>query len=48
MTINGQDYIIISENNFMPGRVEFKLRKPNGKRFYHVVRYEDGTMSGVV
>lgn len=29
-------------------RFEITLRRPNGKRKYHAVRYEDGSMSEAV
>ena len=50
MTINGTKYEIISQKQIcgFENRFEICLRKPKGKRFYHVVRYEDGSISGVV
>lgn len=48
MIINGTKYEVISEKKFSDlNRTEITLRKPNGKRLYHVVRYEDGTLSSV-
>lgn len=50
MTINGKTYEVLAERK-VPGfinRFEITLRLPRGKRKYHVVRYEDGSFSGVV
>lgn len=50
MTINGKTYEVLAERK-VPGftnRFEVVLRLPRGKRTYHVVRYEDGSLSGVV
>lgn len=50
MTIDGINYEVISETALagFANRVEIKLRRLNGRRFYHAVRYEDGSLSGVV
>lgn len=50
MEINGITYEVLGEREIggRPGRVEVILRRPNGKRLYHAVRYENGTVSGVV
>jgi hypothetical protein len=50
MTISGITYEVIGERNIagFSNRVEITLRRPNGKRTYHVVRYEDGSVSEVV
>lgn len=48
ITIDGVTYEIISENKFSElDRVEISLRRPKGKRVYHAVRYEDGSVSSV-
>lgn len=46
--INGVTYNIISEVTIKAGRVELKMKRPNGRRFYFVVKYENGAMSEVV
>ncbi len=48
--IDGITYNLISEKEITgkPGRKELKLKRPNGRRFYFVVVYENGDMSGVV
>jgi len=48
--IAGIAYNVISSQEIAgkPGRREFKLQRPNGRRFYFVVQYENGTMSEVV
>jgi len=48
--INDITYNIISVNEIAgkPGRKELKLQRLNGRRFYFVVVYENGTMSAVV
>lgn len=48
--INGTTYNLISavEVTGKPGRKELKLQKPNGRRFYFAVVYENGSMSEVV
>lgn len=51
MTIDGITYIVVSQKPFTHNgmaRVAIGLRRPNGKKLYEVVRYEDGTMSAVV
>lgn len=49
MTINGNHYLVLGEKKIDGmDRLEITLRKPNGKKLYHVVRYEDGSISGVV
>mgnify|MGYP000019680815 CR=1 FL=1 len=48
--INGTTYNLIGAKEITgkPGRKELKLQRPNGRRFYFVVAYENGSMSEVV
>lgn len=49
MIINGTNYVVIGEKKIQgANRSEITLRKPNGRRNYHVVRYGDGSMSSVI
>ncbi len=51
MIISGITYEVIAEKAFAFGatvRTEITLRRPKGKRIYHVVRYEDGSISEAV
>ena len=50
INISGQQYQVISTKQFAHNgqqRTELKLRKPNGRRFYFAVVYEDGSISEV-
>ena len=46
--ISGITYNLISTKEIRAGRTELKLQRPNGRRFYFAVVYENGTMSEVV
>jgi hypothetical protein len=48
--INGITYNLIGVKAVTgkPGRKELKLQRPNGRRCYFAVVYENGTMSEVV
>lgn len=47
--INGVKYEILGKKHFgVFGRYELTLKKLNGKRLYHAVRYEDGSISEAV
>ena len=48
--ISGVTYNLIAATEIAgkPGRKELKLQRPNGRRFYFAVVYENGTMSEVV
>lgn len=47
--INGITYNLIQEKPFgVFGRTEMTLRRPNGNRAYHAIRYEDGSLSEAV
>lgn len=48
MNINGINYTLISKTEIRAGRFELKLQRPNGRRVYFAVLYENGTMSEVV
>jgi len=50
MTIGGIFCEVIGETKIsdFEGRFEITLRRPNGKRTYHAVRYEDGSVSEAV
>lgn len=49
IVIGGVDYEILGERSFGElERVEITLRRPRGRRMYHAVRYEDGSVSEVV
>ena len=50
MIISGIKYEIIKETAIsgFPGRTEITLRRPKGKRLYHAVKYENGTISEAV
>lgn len=49
--INGTTYNIVGAKEFNhkgEARKELKLQKPAGRKFFYVVVYADGSMSGVV
>ena len=46
--INGTMYKLISSKILPNGRTELKLQRPNGRRFYFAVVYENGAISEVV
>lgn len=48
--INGVTYNLISatEVTGKPGRKELKLKRPNGRRAYFAVMYENGVIGEVV
>ena len=48
--INGTTYNLISAKNIAgkPGRKELKLQRPNGRRFYFAVMYENGAIGEAV
>ncbi|MGC4393744.1 hypothetical protein [Agrobacterium sp. M50-1] len=50
MSINGIFYEVVGEQKIsgFDNRFEIRLRRPNGKRTYHAVRYEDGSVSEAV
>ncbi len=48
MNINGITYNLISTKHLINGRTELKLQRPNGRRFYFAVVYENGATSEVV
>jgi len=51
VTIDGIKYIIHSTREFVFAgsvRHELFMRRPKGKRFYAVVRYENGTYGSVL
>jgi len=50
MKISGIFYEVIGEQKIagFETRFEITLRRPNGKRVYHAVRYEDGSVSEAV
>ena len=50
ITIKGITYEILGEAKLsgFVNRVEITLRRPSGKRTYHAVRYEDGSISEAV
>ncbi len=50
MSLGGITYEVIGEQKIagFETRFEITLRRPNGKRIYHAVRYEDGSVSEVV
>jgi hypothetical protein len=48
--INGITYNLIGAKEVAgkPGRKELKLQRPNGRRFYFAVQYENGAISEAV
>lgn len=51
MEIDGIAYVVVSVKNFThneKNREWITLRRPKGKRFYYVVRYENGSLSRVL
>ncbi len=49
--IDGVTYEIVRERQFQANgavRTAIRMRRPNGKKFYEVVRYENGSLSSVV
>ncbi len=51
MIIGGITYEVVAVAQFLHNgarREEITLRRPNGKRAYHAVRYEDGSLSEAV
>lgn len=50
MIVNGQEYIVLSKVKIKgyDDREEVCVKKPRGKRKYHFVIYEDGSISSVV
>lgn len=50
ITLNGITYEITGQVKIygFSNRFEISLRRPHGKRTYHAVRYEDGSLSKVV
>jgi hypothetical protein len=48
--INNVTYEVLGQVKIagFENRVEITLRRPNGKRTYHAVRYEDGSISEAV
>lgn len=49
INIDGQDFVLISTKDFgVNGRIELKLRKPKGRKFFFAVVYEDGSISSAV
>ena len=48
MNINGVTHSLNSKPEIRAGPFELKLPRPNGRRFYFAVVYENGTMSEVV
>ena len=48
--INGVTYNLIGSKSIAskPGRKELKLQRPNGRRFYFAVMYENGVIGEVV
>lgn len=48
ITINNKNYVVVKETTFThkgTERTEFQVRKPQGKRVYFVVKYENGLFS---
>ena len=50
INISGITYNLISASEIAgrPGRKELKLQRPNGRRFYFAVQYENGSISEAV
>ena len=49
IVIGGVTYEVLEEKSFgIPNRTELSLRRPKGKRTFHAVRYEDGSISEAV
>ncbi|MDW9528103.1 hypothetical protein RWE87_05080 [Sinorhizobium meliloti] len=50
INLDGVTYEILGEKKIagFSSRVEIMLRRPRGKRVYHAVRYEDGSISSAV
>lgn len=48
VNINGIDYKVVSTQEVGNGRKELKLQRPNGRRFYFAVVYENGAISEAV
>ena len=48
--INGTTYEVLGQTKVagFSDRFEITLRRPRGKRIYHAVRYEDGSISEAV
>lgn len=46
--IGGITYSVIGSKAIQAGRTELKLRRPNGRRFYFAVVYENGAVSEAV
>jgi hypothetical protein len=46
--ISGITYNVIGSKEIKAGRTELKLQRPNGRRFYFAVVYENGTVSEAV
>lgn len=48
ININGVTYNVVGSKAIKLGRTELKLKRPNGRRFYFAVVYENGQISEVV
>ncbi len=51
LTLGGIKYEVVAEKPYEyqgKNRVAITMKRPRGKRFYHVIRYETGFYSGVV
>lgn len=50
ITINGITYNVMAVSAIAgkPGRAELKLQRPNGRRVYFAVQYENGAFSEAV
>lgn len=58
LTLNGVLYEVVSQRDYTLGneegfskevtRTRITLKRPRGKKFYHVFRYENGSYSSVI
>jgi hypothetical protein len=50
LTFDGVSYVVLTEKTYEHNgskRASITMKRPRGKRTYHVVRYENGTYSSI-